>query len=429
MRRIGFILALLLAPLFAQELSQDERQSLQQALSEAGASSVEFVRAIESHLAKYPQSPQRLQLERALIKAAIDAKDEPRIIKYGERVLPSAPDDPTILERVTVALLRTGDKENVQRALKYAEHFEQVLAGVFADKGASGRDEVKRRDEGDRGKARALVLEARAHGLLDENDKAIALAKKSYEAYPSVEAGREASKWLAKGGKDAEAIEYLANAFSIAEMKSADPEAAKDRARLGELYSKLKGSQTSLGDAILDAYDRTSAQLASRRAKLRALDPNLNAKNPMEFTLTSPGGEKLALASLRGKVVVMDFWATWCGPCRGQHPLYEKVMKRFEARNDVVFLFVDTDEDHSQVKPFLEGQGWTEKVYFDDGLQILLQVASIPTTVIFNKEGVMVDQMIGFLPERFVDMLSDRIQDALGVRVKEAPKGAEVTKQ
>ena len=104
-------------------------------------------------------------------------------------------------------------------------------------------------------------------------------------------------------------------------------------------------------------------------------------------------------------------------------------MERFKERDDVVFLFVDTDEDHTQVKPFLEGQGWTEKVYFDDGLQILLQVASIPTTVIFNKEGVMVDQMIGFLPERFVDMLSDRIQDALGVRVKEAPKGAEVTKQ
>jgi thiol-disulfide isomerase/thioredoxin len=125
----------------------------------------------------------------------------------------------------------------------------------------------------------------------------------------------------------------------------------------------------------------------------------------------------------------MDFWATWCGPCRGQHPLYEKVMARFKEREDVVFLFVDTDEDHTLVKPFLEGQGWTEKVYFDEGLQNLLQVSSIPTTLIFNKEGVMVDQMIGFLPDRFVDMLSERIQDALGTRVKEAPKGMEVVKQ
>ncbi len=429
MRRIGCIVALLCAPLFAQELSPEERQSLQQALSEAGASSVEFVRAIEGHLAKFPQSPQRGSLERALIKAAIDSKDEPRIIKYGERVLPRAPDDPQILERVTVALLRTAEKENVQRALKYAEHFEQVLAALYADKGATGRDEVKRRDEADRGKARALVLEARAHGLLDENDKAIALAKKSYEVYPSVEAGREASRWLSKGGKEAEAIEYLANAFSISEMKASDADSAKDRARLGELYSKLKGSQTGLGDMILDAYDRTVAQIGSRRAKLRALDPNLNAKNPMEFTLTSPAGEKLALASLRGKVVVMDFWATWCGPCRGQHPLYEKVMERFKDRTDVVFLFVDTDEDHTQVKPFLDAQGWTGKVFFDDGLQTLLQVSSIPTTLIFSKEGVMLDQMIGFLPERFVDMLSERIQDALGAHVKETPKGMEVIKQ
>jgi thiol-disulfide isomerase/thioredoxin len=126
---------------------------------------------------------------------------------------------------------------------------------------------------------------------------------------------------------------------------------------------------------------------------------------------------------------VMDFWATWCGPCRGQHPLYEKVMERFKDRADVVFLFVDTDEDHTQVKPFLDAQGWTGRVFFDDGLQTLLQVSSIPTTLIFSKEGVMVDQMIGFLPERFVDMLSERIQDALGVHVKEAPKGMEVIKQ
>ena len=64
----------------------------------------------------------------------------------------------------------------------------------------------------------------------------------------------------------------------------------------------------------------------------------------------------------------------------------------------MVFLAIDTDEDHSLVKPFLEAQKWTQKVYFDDGLQSLLQVSSIPTTIIFGKKGDVVTRMIGYLP-------------------------------
>jgi thiol-disulfide isomerase/thioredoxin len=111
---------------------------------------------------------------------------------------------------------------------------------------------------------------------------------------------------------------------------------------------------------------------------------------------------------------VMDFWATWCGPCRGQHPLYEQVKAKFKDSGNVVFLAVDTDEDHSLVKPFLNQIKWSQKVYFEDGLQSLLQVSSIPTTVILGKNGEVFTRMIGYLPDRFVDMLTERVNDALG---------------
>jgi hypothetical protein len=65
------------------------------------------------------------------------------------------------------------------------------------------------------------------------------------------------------------------------------------------------------------------------------------------------------------------------------------------------------------VKPFLEQNKWSQKVYFEDGLGSLLQVTSIPTTVILDKNGGVSSRMNGFLPDRFVNMLSDRIQDAL----------------
>src|SRR5258707_10348018 len=109
----------------------------------------------------------------------------------------------------------------------------------------------------------------------------------------------------------------------------------------------------------------------------------------------------------------MDFWATRCSTCRVQHPLYEKVKARFKDRDDVVFLAVDADDDHEAVEPFLDQVKWSKTVYFEDGLSTLLKVSSLPTTLIFNKRGELVNRMSGFLPERFVDMLTERIQEAL----------------
>jgi thiol-disulfide isomerase/thioredoxin len=322
-----------------------------------------------------------------------------------------------VLERVIVALLQTGDAASAERALKYNHRFTKLLAdassGPDSEKSGSGKEAAKLKDGTDRGRARALILEARAQGLLGHKEKAIEAAERSYQSYPSVEGAREAARWLAESGKDQDAIRYLANAFSIAELKATDPDAARDRVRLGELYKKLNGSEAGLGDLILKSYDQTSTLFSARREQMHQLDPNADVKDPMQFTLSAVEGEKLQLSSLRGKVVILDFWATWCGPCRIQHPLYEQVKDKFKGRTDVVFLSIDTDENRGLVKPFLEQAKWSQRVYFEDGLQQLLQVSSIPTTVIFNKKGEVASRMNGFLPDRFVDMLTERIREAL----------------
>ena len=102
----------------------------------------------------------------------------------------------------------------------------------------------------------------------------------------------------------------------------------------------------------------------------------------MEYVISGMNGEKLSLATLKGKVVVFDFWATWCGPCRAQQPLYEEVKARFKDDKNVVFLNVSTDENREIVKPFLDSNKWKKTVYFEDGLSALLRVTSIPTTMI-----------------------------------------------
>jgi thiol-disulfide isomerase/thioredoxin len=332
-------------------------------------------------------------------------------------VLTREPDNAQVLEPVTTALLRKGDKASAQRALEHARHFEQIIQANYKDVkfvAGAGRDAAKRKDDADRAQARVRILEARAQGLLGHNDEAIELAEASYTIFPSVEGAREAARWMSEAGKNRDAVQYLANAFAIAGLRSADLDGANDRARMGDLYAKLKGAEGSLGDLILKAYDDTSKQLAARRAELRVLDPNTQLKDPLQFTISSLDGDKLPLSSLNGKVTVLDFWATWCQPCRAQHALYEEVKVKFKDSADVVFLSIDTDEDHSLVKPFVESQKWTQKIYFDDGLQYLLQVSNIPTTMVYGKKGELVSRLIGYLPDRFVDMLTERIDEALG---------------
>ncbi|HTC34122.1 MAG TPA: TlpA disulfide reductase family protein [Bryobacteraceae bacterium] len=416
MRTLLGLIFLAAGALSAQGLSP-EQASLQKALGEAGNSPVEFELAIENHLKEYPNSPQRAELERALVKTAIDLNDDQRLITFGESVLSRDPNNLQVLEHVTTALLHQGDKAHAERALEHARHFSDLIQTTYSGdrfEPGGGATVVKRKEEYDRGRARALLLQARAEGLLGQYQDAIAFAQSSYAIFPSVEGAREAARWLTAAGKDAEALQALAEAFTIAGLRSADTEGANDRTRMSEIYRKLHGSDAGLGDLILKTYDTTAGQLAARRAELRQFDPNAQIKDPIQFTLSSTDGDKLPLRSLLGKVVVIDFWATWCTPCREQHPLYEAVKARFKDTDDVVFLAVDADEDHSIVKPFLTQMKWDQKVYFEDGLQSLLQVSSIPTTIILGKKGEIFTRMIGYLPDRFVDMLTDRVNEALG---------------
>jgi thiol-disulfide isomerase/thioredoxin len=409
-----FLLALLVCRIcFPQDLTEAEQKALSQALGEAGSSPIELTRALEGHLARFPQSPKRAEMERLLTKGAIETRDDRRIILYGERVLAREQDDLQILERVARALLAGDAKDTSERALKYAQRYEQLVGGMRKQSADPRRSQAQWQEEMDRGMARALALEARATGNLGKMDQAVALAKKAYAAYPTAEGAREIGRWLAKSGKEEEAIPAIADAFALADPKTSEAERAADRKRMGELYTKLKGSEKGLGDLILEAYDRTSAQMAERKAKLGQADPNTTASKVLDFTLSGLKGDKLALASLQGKAVVFDFWATWCGPCRAQHPLYEQVKQKYRFSNEVAFVSVNTDEDRALVAPFLKDQKWNQSVYFEDGLTRKLEISSIPTTIVVNRRGEITSRMNGFVPDRFVDMLSERIEEAL----------------
>jgi thiol-disulfide isomerase/thioredoxin len=402
MKGLAILLAVV-ALAAAQTQASQEQADLDRELAAAGGNPVEYLRAIEKHLREYPDSPRRAELERAALRAAIEADDDPPIILYGERVLGRQTGDLTMLERVTRALLGSDSAGNAQAAWKYAQRYEQ-LARQMQEGGPSPAGAAARREQADRDLGLALRYQARATGNLGRARDALALAQRSFETYPNADAAREIARWYERLGQPEPAARALADAFTIPDPHNTDAARAHDRALMGELWRRAKGSEAGLGDLILQAYDRNVA--------LVHLNPP--PANPMALTLGGVDGRKLPLVSLKGKVAVLDFWATWCVPCREQHLLYDEVKRRFAKDEGVVFLSIDTDDDPSLVKPFLEEMHWPDKPYFEGGLSAALRIVSIPTTIVLDPHGAVFGRLEGFVPESFVETLSERIREAEG---------------
>jgi thiol-disulfide isomerase/thioredoxin len=387
---------------------------LDEELSDTGGNPTEIVAVLEKHLQAHPGCPKQKEIIRLLAQLAVETKDRQRQLKYGPLAIENGTRDPRLLQFVTRDLLDRDDAASQAQALKYALLLIPQLRTEIKNQLASttyAPGQGRRLDETEFALKEALVYHARALDRLGRNEEALKPATDAWEIQPSLDAALERALLLERLGRYSEALDAAAEAFVVEDERADSGERQRARERMAALASKANVNDASA--RVLPAWDRTRPLLEARRQRLRAFDPNSGASSPLEFTLTRIEGGQLAMSSLKGKVVVLDFWATWCGPCRAQHPLYEQVKQRFKNNPDVVFLAIATDDDRSLVKPFLDRQKWSKEVLYDDGLGGFFRVTSIPTTVVLGRNGEVQSRMPGYVPERFVDMLSERIGAAL----------------
>jgi peroxiredoxin len=141
----------------------------------------------------------------------------------------------------------------------------------------------------------------------------------------------------------------------------------------------MKGLKTTLLGIILGVI-ATSSLAASDLAGQVAPD----------FALKSATGENLRLSEYRGDVVMINFWATWCGPCRQEMPLLNELFNRYE-RVGFNLLGVNIDDDSRRAMQMVEDLGVTFPVLFDETKEVskLYQVEAMPVTVIVDREGVV----------------------------------------
>jgi thiol-disulfide isomerase/thioredoxin len=116
------------------------------------------------------------------------------------------------------------------------------------------------------------------------------------------------------------------------------------------------------------------------------------------FAVTTMDGQRVSLDELHGKVVLLDFWATWCAPCREALPNIKEIAQKFQGQ-PLVILSVSLDNDPQQWKKFVEKNKMTWPQYFDGGftgpISRLFGVREIPHTFTIDADGVMRDEHIG----------------------------------
>lgn len=119
-----------------------------------------------------------------------------------------------------------------------------------------------------------------------------------------------------------------------------------------------------------------------------------------DFSLKDLGGAEVKLSSLRGKVVVIDFWATWCPPCVRSLPVLIEVTKAFQDQG-VVFYAINAREDAAKIQEFLKSKELNLPTLLDaDGAVMKLYgVQSIPQSVVIDKEGIIRGVHVGFSPD------------------------------
>jgi peroxiredoxin len=135
-------------------------------------------------------------------------------------------------------------------------------------------------------------------------------------------------------------------------------------------------------------------------AAVRAVPVNPPTPAPA-WTLKDPYGKPVSLSDFKGKVVVLDFWATWCPPCKVEIPGYIKLQKKY-ADDGLVIVGISIDSDGNEVvKKFMAEYGINYPVVMADDSDVIAaygDLSMFPTTFIIDREGKIRDKKLGKLP-------------------------------
>ncbi len=147
------------------------------------------------------------------------------------------------------------------------------------------------------------------------------------------------------------------------------------------------------GEEEIAAEEERLIQLLYASVGVQRINPPFEAK---DFTLENLRGSMMSLKDFRGKVIFLNFWASWCGPCRIEMPAMELLWQVFQD-DDFVILAVDVKEERDTVSSFIEKNDYTFPVLLDSRGKVanMYDVRAYPTSFLIDWEGKVVGKAVG----------------------------------
>ena len=156
----------------------------------------------------------------------------------------------------------------------------------------------------------------------------------------------------------------------------------------------------------------TNMALQDKRVKMDS-KPVWNGDPSQDFTVQLTNDTSFTLSEQAGKVVLLNFWATWCGPCVREMPDLDRLYEKYSDNDSVVILAVNVGESSSTVQRFITQQGFGFPVACDSDTSIssAYNITAIPRTIIFNKDGTVSEDLTG---SRNYETFQSAVENALG---------------
>lgn len=247
---------------------------------------------------------------------------------------------------------------------------------------------------------RARILQARALTQLGELEAAGRLFEELAGRSRGTRTLGEFGRHLLRAGRPEEALAAFVDAMAFG---------GSGYRPLAEEVAAAAGLSPETVDARLSAR----RPIVEEERERRALGARLERQAP-DFAIRDQNGVEWRLGDLAGRIVVLKFWATWCGPCLAEFPHFVGLLREYEDDGDVVFLTVATaGSPRDEVARTIEENGYAFPVLFDEhGLALDFEIRGYPTTLYIDPDGRIQFKRQGFSPSGYERGVARRI-DAL----------------
>ncbi|NQT63111.1 MAG: redoxin domain-containing protein [Candidatus Marinimicrobia bacterium] len=249
----------------------------------------------------------------------------------------------------------------------------------------------------------AMIFDTQAN-IFEKQDE----MEKALEAYGVALGYLEQPETLLRRGLIFETQENFAAALEdyVAALQLS-PGKALINQKVIELYTKLnpgKDSQAFMSDLHTSLDERRKEEVLSEVFYI----------DTPEFQMTDFNGRSLNNANMLGRVVFVDFWATWCNPCRRELPEFQAFYELYKDDPRIVFVAASTDQEKQKVQPYIDEMKFTFPVAYAGDTATNFGVEGIPSLFIIGPQGKIRYKIVGFDPDKdFVREMTWRLESLL----------------